>query len=355
VRFMLGRKGGKKGNYAYAVAKVKAKKASLLKGDDYAKMLMMSLPEISRFISESGYQKEMAELAGRIEGIDLIEHATYRNMAGIFSGILHSTQGELREMMSAYLTKWDMWNLKVILRGKTYGVDTESIKEDLVPAGRLDTSMLDKLLSMETNKDIIAEFERMKHLEIPPEVINAYNADGHLRDIEDYLDKLYYRRLLATTDPSSRPKRLFQDFVRREIDTINLETILVLKREGIRGDDVMKFIIPDGKQIDKKLATQLANADCIAAAANDLAQLDFYEDIKEALDAETGSLKDLVAGMKRYHIRQANKLASLYPLSVIPILDFMIHKQIEVENIRTIARGLESGIDKETIKGLLVI
>ena len=347
---MFGRRKG--GNYAYAVARVKAKKVSLLGDDAYAKMLMMSLPEISRFISESGYQKEMAELAGRIDGIDLIEHATYRNMATAFSGILRSAQGELRDMVSAYLTKWDMWNLKVILRGKTYGADTECIKEDLVPAGKLDTAMLDRLLSLETDKDIIAEFEKMKHMEIPPDVINAYRTDGRLRDIEDYLDKFYYRRLLASTDPSSSPKRLFQEFVRREIDTVNLETILKLKREGIRGDDVMKYVIPGGKQIDKKLAAQLANAD---SASADLAQLDFYEEIKESLDSEAGSLRDLVAAMKKYHIKQAKKFSHLYPLSVIPILDFMINKKIEVDNIRVIARGLESGIDRETIKGLLVI
>ncbi|MDR2865890.1 MAG: ATP synthase A1 subunit C [Methanomassiliicoccaceae archaeon] len=345
----------KTGNYAYTVAKVKAKKASLLGDDAYAKMLMMSLPEISRFIGESGYQKEMAELAGRTEGIDLIEHATYRNMAEVFSSILQSTQGELRDMVSAYLTKWDIWNLKVILRGKTYGVDIESMKEDLVPAGRLDASALDKLLSLENDKEIIAEFERIKHVEIPPEVVNAYKAAGHLRNIEDYLDKLYYKRLLISIVPSSRPKRLFQEFIRREIDTINLETILILKMEGIRGEEVMEFFIDGGKQIDKKLATQLANAESISAAANDLAQLDFYEDIKEALDAETKSLKDLVAGMKKYHIRQAKKFSHLYPLSVIPILDFMIHKNIEVDNIRIIARGIESGIDREMIKGLLVI
>ena len=55
---MFGRK-GKRGNYAYTVARVKAKKSALMKEDAYSKMLMMSLPEISRFISESGYQKEI--------------------------------------------------------------------------------------------------------------------------------------------------------------------------------------------------------------------------------------------------------------------------------------------------------
>jgi V/A-type H+-transporting ATPase subunit C len=350
---MFGHKG--KGNYAYVVARVRAKKASLMGDEVYQKMLMMSLPEISRFISESGYNKEMAELAGRIGGIDLVEHATYMNMARVFSDILRSTTGELRDMVSAYLTKWDLWNLKVILRGKVYGADNESIREDLVPAGRLNEAMLDKMLSLETDKEVIEEFGRMEHMKVPSEIINAFGTEGRLGAVEDYFDKLFYTRLLSQLDPSSGPKRLFQDFIRREIDTINLETILILKMEGIYGDDVMKYIIPGGKQIDKKLATQLANAETISAAANDLAQLDFYEDIKEALEAENGSLKDLVAGMKKYHIRQAKKFSSLYPLSVLPVLDFMIKKNIEVDNIRIIARGIESGIDKDTIKGLLVI
>ena len=54
---------GRAGNYAYAVSRVKAKKALLLKDEDYNKMLLMSVPEISRYISESGYQKENSNYA----------------------------------------------------------------------------------------------------------------------------------------------------------------------------------------------------------------------------------------------------------------------------------------------------
>lgn len=352
---MFGRSKGKKGNYAYAVARVKAKKSTLMKEDSYAKMLMMSVPEISRFISENGYQKEMLEFAGRIEGIDLVEHATYRNMAKVFRTILQSSTGELYDMLSAYLEKWDIWNVKVILRGKTYGIDADSIREDLVPAGKLSSADLDKLLALESDEDVINSFNKSEGANIPADIISAYKASGNLTDIEDYLDKFYYARLLESIDPSSRPTRLFEDYVRREIDIVNLETILKLKAEGIYGEDVLKYVIPNGKQIDKKLATQLANAETIQAVATDLAQLDFYDDIKDALDAESKSLRNIVAGMKKYQIRQAKTFSHLYPLSIIPILDFMIHKEIEVSNIRIVARGMESGIDKDVIKGLLVM
>ncbi len=350
---MFNRKG--KGNYAYTVTRVKAKKALLLKDEDYDKMLNMSVPEISRYISESGYHKEMADLAGNIEGIDLVEHATYANMAAAFSSILGASQGELTTMVAAYLEKWDIWNLKVILRGKSYGLGADGIREDLVPAGSLDSEDLEKLIALDNTDDIIANYGKMVHVAIPQDVVANCKATGNLGELEDYLDKFHYNRLLKSIDPSSRPTKMFQDYVRTEIDIRNLETILKLKAEGICGEPVMKYIIPGGRQIDARLATQLANAETLAATSSDLTQLNFYEIIKDIVEAEKVSIRDIVTEMKKYEIAVAKKFSHMYPLSVCPILDFMIHKEIEVANIRTVSRGIESGLDTETIKGLLVI
>lgn len=349
------RRSGMKGNYAYTVARVKAKKSLLLGEEDYNKMLQMSVPEISRYISESGYQKEMNDLAGRMDGIDLVEHATYTSMAKVFSSILAASQGELHDMVSAYLEKWDIWNLKVILRGKSYGLDADGIREDLVPAGSLGAESLDKLINLDSSDDIIAAYCKMVGVSIPADVMAAYKEHDNMGEIEDYLDKYHYTRLLASIDPSSRPTRMFQDYVRKEIDVRNLETILKLKAEGIYGEPVMKYIIPGGKQVDKKFAQQLANAETIVAASSDLQQLEFYDIIRDLVEADSVSLRDIVSEMKKYEIAQAKKFSHLYPLSVVPILDYMIHKEIEVSNIRTVSRGIESGLDKETIKGLLVI
>ncbi len=352
---MMFRRNGKKGNYAYTVARVKAKKSLLMKEEDYSKMMMMTVPEMSRYISETGYQKEMVDLAVRSSGLDLLEHATYTNMAKVFSTILEASEGELNDMLSAYLAKWDIWNMKVILRGKSYGLDANGIKEDLVPAGSLSAESLDKLIAIDSQEDIIAAFGKMAHVIFTPEVLAAQKAGVNLEEIEDYLDKFYYTRLVNSVDTSSRPSLLFLNFVRQEIDLENLETILKLKVEGIRGDAVLKYIIPEGKHIDMKLATQLANAESIEAMIPDLAGLDFYENIKDALPTANKSLLGVLAGLKGYAMQQAKKFSHLYPLSVIPVLDFMIHKENEVDNIRIIARGTESGLSKEEIKALLVI
>ena len=64
---------GSRGNYPYACARVRAKKAALLTKDNYPKLLMMDLNEIGRFLGETQYNGEMTELASRYDGGKLIE------------------------------------------------------------------------------------------------------------------------------------------------------------------------------------------------------------------------------------------------------------------------------------------
>ncbi|MCL2032229.1 MAG: ATP synthase A1 subunit C [Methanomassiliicoccaceae archaeon] len=342
-----------KGNYAYTSARVKAKKSLLMKEEDYDKMLMMTVPEISRYISETGYSKEMTDLAGRMSGLDLLEHATHLNMAKVFRSILSTSTGELYSMVSAYLDKWDVWNLKVILRGKSYGLDADGIREDLVPAGRVGAESLEKLISIDNVDDIVSNFGKMAHVNIPAEVLSAYKASGNLGEIEDFLDIIHYERLIRSIDPLSRPSYIFLTYIREQVDIKNFETILKLKAEGIYGEQVMKYIIPRGRRIDERLLALLANAETIDSMMSELSQLEFGEEIRGALEAS--NIRDAVLTLKRYEMKKAKKFSHLYPLSVTPVIDYMINKENEVRNIRIIARGTQSGLNRETIKGLLVI
>ncbi len=349
------KRSGRAGNYAYTVARVKANKSQLLKEDDYNKMLQLSVTEVARYISEAGYGREVSELTSQRQGIDLVEYATYSNMATVFTSILEASQGELRDMVSAYLEKWDNWNLKVILRGKSYGVEPAEIRDDLVPAGRLDYADLDKLIAMDSSEEIVAQFAR--RASVPAAALEAAlkNSDNGLGSLEDVLDREYYVGLLERIDSSTRAGHMFEEWVRAEVDAKNLETILKLKAEGVNGEAVMRYYIPGGKEVNARIAAQLANETTVAGMVAAASSLEYAEFLKELVDGERVLIRDVVHNIYRYEIAQAAKFSHMYPLSVVPVIDYMIHKEREVANIRTIARGIESGLDTDTIKGLLVI
>ena len=152
------------------------------------------------------------------------------------------------------------------------------------------------------------------------------------------------------------PTRIFLNYIRKEIDIVNLKTIMKLKHEGIYGDEVMKYYIPGGMEIDTKYAQLLANYDTIKASLGDLSRLEVFEEyIKPAMEGDDITHKGILSSMKKYQADQAKKMAHMYPLSVLPIIDFMVAKETEVRNIRVVARGVDGGLGRETIKGLVVI
>ena len=342
------------GNYSYTSARVKAKKSKLLKEEDYNKMLMMSVPEISHYISDAGYSKEMADLGNRYEGLSLVEYATYANMAKAFRSILNSSTGALSRMVNAYLTKWDFENLKTIMRGKKYGLPIEEIREDLVPAGNLSMDDLDKMLSLTTIEDILVAFSKKIHIVVPDDVISSYKTNGILGSIEDVLVKEYYKNLLASISSSDRPTQIFRTYIKTCIDLKNVETVLKFKADGITGDVVVEYWIPGGTEVDEKVMSQLAAAQDIQAAVNEMQQLRMYSEIKDSLSQDS-TILDVVGVINKYRVELANKVGHMYPLSVIPVVDYMIHKENEVRNIRMIAHGTDSGLDRDTMKKLLVI
>jgi len=347
----------KRGNYPYATARVKAKKSLLLTKDNYPKLLMMDLNEISRFLGETQYRTEMAELASKFSGVNLVETGTTRNQARVYRDILSFTKGELQEMVAAYLSRWDAWNIKTVLRGKFYGAPPEDIQEDLVPAGSLGEEYLNYLITLDTTNEILDEVRRKLDIDIPEDVMNAYEKGGTLAPLEDYLDKWYYSRLLETIEPTSKPKALFLSYIEREIDILNLRTLLKLKQAGLSMDRILPYLIEGGRELNMRELTRLAGLESFGQVVDELSKLSFYAQIKEPLQKakETGTLSEVAMALQRYSAEQAEKFSHLYPLSVLPVVDYIIRKKIEVDNIRAIARGKESGLDPEVIKRLLVI
>jgi V/A-type H+-transporting ATPase subunit C len=260
-------------------------------------------------------------------------------------------------MVAAYLRRWDYMNIKTILRGKFSNASLEEIQEDLVPAGNLSEEYLLSLVALDGPKEVLDAVRRKADIDVPDEVMTAFEKGGNLAPVEDYLDKLYYEHLLEIIKPKGKPRALFLRYIEREIDIVNLRTLLKLKQAGLTVERIRPYFIEGGHDLNIQELTRMASAEGFEQMLDDLAKLPFYEDIKEALETakKTGSLNDVMLSLQRFQAAQAEKFSHLYPLSILPIIDYIIRKKIEVDNIRIIARGKATGMDADAIKKLLVM
>src|SRR5512137_222706 len=242
-----------KGNYAYACTRVKAKKRFLLSRDAYSRLLLMDVHEIGRFLGETQYRNEMTKYASKYIGANLVEVAVTRNLADTYTAILSFTTGHLRDMVGNYLRRWDMFNVKTIVRGKLTEVKDEEIIDTLVPAGAFSEDYLRSLVAMTSVQEIMDALVVEPSLGITPELVREVVDSKQIARLEDHLDRNMYYDLLKVVKGMNRADELLRDFVRREVDVTNLKVLLKLKAEKIPEDRIGKYLIPGGKEfsIDK--------------------------------------------------------------------------------------------------------
>jgi V/A-type H+/Na+-transporting ATPase subunit C len=354
---MFGQRSTAAGNYSYATTRVKARKAFLYNRETYLKLLQMDLPEISRFMGESKYKDEMEELGAKYGGIDLLEYALNLGMARDMNDVVGFCEGELKMLLGSYLMRWDVWNLKSILRGKNYGASEEEIRATLVPAGSLKMQQLLDLIKKANVAEIVEGLSGTMFYKPLSSAMDDYNRTHTLSKFENALDKTYYANILSLDISNSKADELMINFVKREIDVVNLRTLFRLKREGLEHDKIMDYLVPGGAKIKIDELRRLAQAPKYDEFVSMLKEYPYWEELAEPVQKsnETGSLNPIEIGLHKSLMRYADKISHLYPLSICPIMGYAIRKNIEVSNIRIIARGKESGLSDEVIKSQMVI
>ncbi len=348
---------GYRGNYSYACTRVKAKKSFLLSHDTYSRLLVMDVHEIGRFLGETQYREEVTRFGSRYSGASLIEVAVTRNLGQTYMDVLGYTTGHLKEMLAYYLHIWDVFNVKTILRGKISHTNDSEILDTIVPAGSLSEEYLKSLVSMGSLQEIMDSLSKIPTLRITPELVREVVDSARLASLEDYLDKMRYYDLLKVIKERDSAHQLLRQFVRREIDVTNLKVLLKMKAEKLPEDQIAKYLIPGGMDFGIDKLRSLASAEGLASTLEELERSKTFQGLKPAIDRfrEEKKLSGLTIALDKALIATSEKFAHQYPLSVLPIVNFLIRKKAEVDNVRAIARGKQSGLSSKLIEEILVV
>ncbi|MFZ0925255.1 MAG: V-type ATP synthase subunit C [Halobacteriota archaeon] len=335
--------------YAYGTARVHAMKVKLFPKETYAKLLVMALPEITRFIEESEYKAEVDELARTYSGIDLVEFATHLNLARTFTKLMEMTMGEPHDLIVEYLRRWDIWNIKTILRGKMYGASDEEIVRILVPSGELAREYLQTLVRKPSVEEVIAALKGTVYYDVIKDI--GYTESS--MKVEDELDKFYYARMV---DLVSRigGSSLYLTVIKMEIDVANLKTLFRLKNAGISGSRVLEYVIPGGLYLSDKEIEKMADVPFDEFVAL-LGKYRYWSAISDLVTERMESLSKIELRLDKYLNEHVWKISTFNPLTVLPMLGYMLSKDAEVDNIQAIVRGKEAGLSQEIIKDHLAL
>lgn len=293
--------------YVYTNTRVRVMKSKLLNSDDFEKLMKISIPEIARFLEEREYKKEFDELGRIFSGSKLIEYALNKNIENQFFSILKFSVRSARKELELYLKRFDIMNIKTILRGKLSGTKNEDIMNEIIAAGSLDKNFFKEIAKAENFEQAVESLNKTEYYPI----VKKYQVN--MPRLEDELDRYYYSKLLKESDHALR------DFIIHEISLKNIALSARAKKHGIN------FARIHGGQKIK---------------------------IDDNLKDDSVELRTWV---KKNLVKDALKMASVFSRNIIPAIGYFVAKENEIGNIRIVVRGEQSDLDESTMRQQIIL
>ncbi|HVP96446.1 V-type ATPase subunit [Methanoregula sp.] len=346
-------------DWGYINARMRGMKSRLL--DHRTLDTLILQPDLGSLMSElekTTYRDDLIEAKGRYTGMPCIEYALRQNFVRTFRKILSFAKKEEAEVyIRIFLHRWDVQNIKTILRGKNIHVTSEEILGCLVPAGELDETTLTELVRQQDTKaviDLLATW-RLPWAKPLTTAFLAFAKSGDISGLECALDRYYYEDTLHSVLGPDPNKAMIRQILATEIDVINIKTVLRMIRDHIDPAEGDRFLIEGGLEFDLKTLRRLLALPTIGDALNGMAtpRYRFLSSIPESV-ITAQKISVIEKDLERYLISRGTRFFSGDPLSVSSLIGYFWAKYNEITNIRIIARCKTADFPVEHLREELV-
>jgi len=344
--------------YDYVNARIKGMKSCLLNSSVFETLILK--PDVEAIITELGstaYKDEIEKASVQYSGIKCIEVALRKDFTNAFRKILGYTKGDLAEKyLKILLSRWDVQNIKTVLRGKNIHVTAAEILECLVPAGELDDMTLTEMINQPDVKaviDLLATWgiEYSKPL---THHIKEYAEKRDLAILEYAIDRFYYENALYGVQGDSYDDVLIKDIVSTEIDVTNIKTVLKMIRDKIEVEEAQMFLIEGGRSLDSEKLVAMIRTGTLEGAIKHLETTPYHFLSKLAGEDKAGMISMYEKELEKYLIKRGISRFLGDPLSIAIAIGYIWAKYNEITNIRIIARCKTADIPEKELRGELV-
>ncbi|MHC1626705.1 MAG: ATP synthase A1 subunit C [Methanoculleaceae archaeon] len=342
----------------YVNARIRGMKSRLFERRDFVEL--MSMPDLDAVIAElekSPYEKDIERASVKFSGIQCVEEALRINLTRVYRLILELVRGErYAPCVTHFLNRWDVHNIKTILRGKHIHSSTEEIQECLMPAGELDEVTLSEMSRQEDIRaviDLLAMWGSEYYRPLS-EAYSEYIEEMDLKILEHELDRFYYRHALESLSKRGEDFKMIRRILRCEIDITNLKTLLKIMHEGQGIDDPAHLLLPGGLYLPMERLHEMldiSNIDDIIISLH-RTPYRFLSDLVS--EGGTTSLSKVEKELDNFITRQGIDALKGDPLSGTIPFGYIWAKLNETRNIRIIARCKAAGLAGEELMEELV-
>jgi V/A-type H+-transporting ATPase subunit C len=343
----------------YVNARVKGMKSRLLDPAVFETLILK--PDIESIITELGtttYKEEIEKASIQYSGIQCIEVALRRDFTNSFRKIFIFMRGdESEKYIKILLGRWDVQNIKTILRGKNIHIPTAEIHDCLIPAGELDDTTMIELVKQPDVKAVIDLLATWGISYAKPLTRNfkEYSEKRDLAILEYAIDRFYYKNALKAVKGENYDDNLVREMIMTEIDVTNIKNVFRMIRDRIDVEEAKSYLIEGGTSLDTEKLLTMVRTGTFAGAIKllETSPYAFLSRVpEEVLKAQKISV--LEKELEKYLIKLGKSRFLGDPLSIAIPIGYIWAKYNEITNIRIIARCKTADVPEKELRGELV-
>jgi V/A-type H+-transporting ATPase subunit C len=343
-------------SYEYLNTRVRVMLAKLLKPQQFLALLeLRELTQLITALGDTDYASEIERCSVEFSGYELIERAVMHNGQRLFAHLVRIAPEDPRRLIEIVLERFEVFNLKTILRGFHVGASPEEMGKNLYPTLLYPPEFYQELLQRETLRGVLDYLLSTGNRYYQPlaAVFPEYERTRKLALLEHALDSFYFAHARSVLEErSDENAQIVQEALGTEADILNLVYALRVVESQVQSDEKYRYIIEGGRHLSSEAVRTLLAAADVSDFWRGLARTPYFRKI--GAPPEQLSAPRLQERLENLLYAELCRLDLGRFFDIQMTLSYIWRKSAEMTNLRVIASGLARHAPRAQIEENLI-
>ncbi|MGA1842101.1 MAG: V-type ATPase subunit [bacterium] len=335
--------------FSYINAKIRSLKSQLLRQSDYENLLKArGYHGLADYLRFTPYCKNIDK---GISSYDELIEIYYKNILGEYIKVIDSISINIKRLICQLYQRYELENLKVILRAICYCRQSDKIKRLFFPLIKYTSFSTSDLIASKNLSEIINKLKGTWYYEPLINSFYRFESEGESFPLEMALDLTYYNHLWDIVSSLSRQdQKIAKNILGLQLDALNIIWIIRFKERFLFSpEEILNYSLINGKYISKNIRKKMAYSVNQKDIISNLEGTPYKEILKGIDDPEIGYIKLL-----QYILILVRRNWNRYPFQIGTILGYIFLKETEIKDLITITEGKRIGIHEKNINPFMV-
>jgi V/A-type H+-transporting ATPase subunit C len=278
-----------------------------------------------------------------------IENALIGTLLSELSVVLRAMRGEVRDFFQFWARRFELLNLKTLIRGKLHGLDPGTIEDNLYNLPPYTRMPLAQLLQAESISELLKLLEPSPYGDIARQARLAFEDRHEALYLDATIDRRYFGGLVKRVERlDERHRSPLRRLIRGLVDHQNLVWLLRYRfAYGLGPAETYFILVPQGLRLDRELLQRLCSLPDFRAV---------IEALPPALHDALGNARSAVQVERALERRLCHEAwKQLHHASSAPARAFayLVLREVDLKRTQVLIQGKMLGLPPELVREAL--